>query len=161
MYGAILGFQKRVWWPKWTPASSNNFIEILAIFQTPLFCVFFRHPHLLNRLHFPRNAHASQSGNVWNSRGNNTKIVNNQEKRNNRVLAELDNFGLKMMDLCTAIHQSTASLLHPRSAWTLHPRWFILYGTALPQSNLRKISFFTRLLMINRRRRSSYRYEYF
>ena len=22
IYGAILGFQKRVWWPKWTPASS-------------------------------------------------------------------------------------------------------------------------------------------
>ena len=22
MYGAIFGFQKRVWWPKWTPASS-------------------------------------------------------------------------------------------------------------------------------------------
>jgi len=63
-----------------------------------------------------------------------------------------------MIDLRTTIHQSTESLLHPRSAWTLHPWWFILYGTALPgrrQSNLRKISFFTRLLMINRRRRSS------
>src|SRR6516162_8645717 len=23
MYGAILGFHRRVWWPKWTPASSS------------------------------------------------------------------------------------------------------------------------------------------
>src|SRR6516225_7462128 len=23
MYGAILGFHRRVWWPKWTPASSR------------------------------------------------------------------------------------------------------------------------------------------
>jgi hypothetical protein len=23
-----LGFQRRVWWPKWTPASSNSFMVI-------------------------------------------------------------------------------------------------------------------------------------
>src|SRR3954465_15876369 len=23
----IFGFQRRVWWPKWTPASSNSFME--------------------------------------------------------------------------------------------------------------------------------------
>ena len=27
MYGRILGFQRRVWWPKWTPASSSWRIE--------------------------------------------------------------------------------------------------------------------------------------
>ena len=27
MYGRILGFQRRVWWPKWTPASSSCRIE--------------------------------------------------------------------------------------------------------------------------------------
>ena len=27
MYGFILGFQRRVWWPKWTPASSSWRIE--------------------------------------------------------------------------------------------------------------------------------------
>src|SRR6185369_14553373 len=26
MYGFIFGFQRRVWCPKWTPASSNSFI---------------------------------------------------------------------------------------------------------------------------------------
>src|SRR5688572_21940124 len=26
----ILGFQRRVWWPKWTPASSNCFIVTTA-----------------------------------------------------------------------------------------------------------------------------------
>src|SRR5947207_12405418 len=28
MYSFIFGFQRRVWWPKWTPASSNSFIVI-------------------------------------------------------------------------------------------------------------------------------------
>ena len=23
----IFGFQRRVWWPKWTPASSSSFME--------------------------------------------------------------------------------------------------------------------------------------
>ena len=27
MNGRILGFQRRVWWPKWTPASSSCRIE--------------------------------------------------------------------------------------------------------------------------------------
>ena len=27
MYGFIFGFQRRVWWPKWTPASSSWRIE--------------------------------------------------------------------------------------------------------------------------------------
>jgi hypothetical protein len=27
MNGRILGFQRRVWWPKWTPASSSWRIE--------------------------------------------------------------------------------------------------------------------------------------
>ena len=28
MYGFIFGFQRLVWWPKWTPASSRSFIAI-------------------------------------------------------------------------------------------------------------------------------------
>ncbi len=28
MNGRILGFQRRVWWPKWTPASSSCRIEM-------------------------------------------------------------------------------------------------------------------------------------
>src|SRR5713226_2188387 len=28
MYSFIFGFQRRVWWPKWTPASSSSFIVI-------------------------------------------------------------------------------------------------------------------------------------
>src|SRR5208282_3875851 len=28
IYSFIFGFQRRVWWPKWTPASSNSFMEI-------------------------------------------------------------------------------------------------------------------------------------
>jgi hypothetical protein len=28
MNGFILGFQRRVWWPKWTPASSSCRIEV-------------------------------------------------------------------------------------------------------------------------------------
>src|SRR5699024_6113131 len=31
MYFFILGFQRRVWWPKWTPASRSCFIETTAI----------------------------------------------------------------------------------------------------------------------------------
>src|SRR5215510_8733336 len=31
MYGFILGFQRLVWCPKWTPASSSCFIEISLI----------------------------------------------------------------------------------------------------------------------------------
>ena len=30
MYRFILGFQRRVWWPKWTPASSRSFIAMVA-----------------------------------------------------------------------------------------------------------------------------------
>ena len=26
MYSFIFGFQRRVWWPKWTPASSRSFM---------------------------------------------------------------------------------------------------------------------------------------
>ena len=28
MYGFIFGFQRLVWWPKWTPASNRSFIAI-------------------------------------------------------------------------------------------------------------------------------------
>src|SRR3981189_932127 len=28
IYSFIFGFHRRVWWPKWTPASSNSFIVI-------------------------------------------------------------------------------------------------------------------------------------
>src|SRR5260370_3197459 len=35
MYSFILGFQRLVWCPKWTPASSNSFMVILAK-QPPL-----------------------------------------------------------------------------------------------------------------------------
>ena len=31
MYGAILGFQKRVWWPKCTPASSMSRMVMSAM----------------------------------------------------------------------------------------------------------------------------------
>ena len=27
----IFGFQRRVWWPKWTPASSSSFMETTGI----------------------------------------------------------------------------------------------------------------------------------
>ncbi len=30
MYSFIFGFQRFVWWPKWTPASSRSFIAIAA-----------------------------------------------------------------------------------------------------------------------------------
>src|SRR5262245_19118954 len=30
----ILGFQRRVWWPKWTPASSSSFMETTAMSST-------------------------------------------------------------------------------------------------------------------------------
>src|SRR6187401_3785731 len=31
MYFFIFGFQRRVWWPKWTPASSRSFIATSLI----------------------------------------------------------------------------------------------------------------------------------
>src|SRR4029453_14769412 len=31
MYFAIFGFQRLVWWPKWTPASRSSFMVICAI----------------------------------------------------------------------------------------------------------------------------------
>src|SRR3972149_6431341 len=30
MYSFIFGFQRRVWWPKWTPASSSSFMVSVA-----------------------------------------------------------------------------------------------------------------------------------
>src|SRR6185369_13567057 len=30
MYSFIFGFQRFVWWPKWTPASSRSFIAVAA-----------------------------------------------------------------------------------------------------------------------------------
>ena len=30
MYGFIFGFQRRVWWPKWTPASSSWRMETVG-----------------------------------------------------------------------------------------------------------------------------------
>ncbi|GMV69345.1 MAG: hypothetical protein AMXMBFR76_17840 [Pseudomonadota bacterium] len=35
MYGAMRGFQNRVWWPKWTPASSNWRMEMSGMIKTP------------------------------------------------------------------------------------------------------------------------------
>jgi hypothetical protein len=32
MYSAIFGFQRRVWCPKWTPASSSCFMDTTAMF---------------------------------------------------------------------------------------------------------------------------------
>src|SRR5581483_6144497 len=42
----ILGFQRRVWWPKCTPASSSSLIPIWATAYNSLFCVWldFRPP---------------------------------------------------------------------------------------------------------------------
>src|SRR5450755_214470 len=37
MYGFIFGFQRRVWWPKWTPASSSWRIEIVGTGKDLLF----------------------------------------------------------------------------------------------------------------------------
>ena len=31
----IFGFQRRVWWPKWTPASRSSFMETTATGETP------------------------------------------------------------------------------------------------------------------------------
>src|SRR5712692_7676927 len=36
MYSFIFGFQRLVWWPKWTPASSNSFIEISTAKVPPI-----------------------------------------------------------------------------------------------------------------------------
>jgi hypothetical protein len=35
MYGRILGFQRRVWWPKWTPASSSWRMETDGMGEGP------------------------------------------------------------------------------------------------------------------------------
>src|SRR5438105_8675232 len=35
MYFCIFGFQRLVWWPKWTPASSSSFIVSVAIRLSP------------------------------------------------------------------------------------------------------------------------------
>src|SRR5580700_9542434 len=39
MYSFILGFQRLVWCPKWTPASSNSFMVILANQPPHLVCI--------------------------------------------------------------------------------------------------------------------------
>src|SRR3990172_7114315 len=44
MNGRILGFQRRVWWPKWTPASSSCRIETDGTGQILLFGCFRRGP---------------------------------------------------------------------------------------------------------------------
>src|SRR5438094_3316704 len=36
MYSFIFGFQRLVWWPKWTPASSRSFIAIAAKLSSSL-----------------------------------------------------------------------------------------------------------------------------
>src|SRR5947207_3232560 len=35
MYGFMRGFQRRVWWPKWTPASSNSRRETVVMCVLP------------------------------------------------------------------------------------------------------------------------------
>src|SRR5256714_10796088 len=45
MNGRILGFQRRVWWPKWTPASSRCRIETDGTVCDLLFGSFLRGPH--------------------------------------------------------------------------------------------------------------------
>ena len=37
MYGFIFGFQRRVWWPKWTPASSSWRMETVGTGKDLLF----------------------------------------------------------------------------------------------------------------------------
>ena len=44
MNGFILGFQRRVWWPKWTPASSSCRIETDGTVSDLLFGSFLRGP---------------------------------------------------------------------------------------------------------------------
>ena len=44
MYGRILGFQRRVWWPKWTPASNSCRIETAGTSEDLLFGSFRREP---------------------------------------------------------------------------------------------------------------------
>src|SRR5215213_35890 len=39
MNGFILGFQRRVWWPKWTPASSSCRIEMAGTVVGPPGCI--------------------------------------------------------------------------------------------------------------------------
>src|SRR5918999_5728646 len=36
----ILGFQRRVWWPKWTPASSSSLMPISVAKESAPFCLF-------------------------------------------------------------------------------------------------------------------------
>src|SRR6266540_508384 len=45
IYGFIFGFQRLVWCPKWTPASSNCFIEISPTLFSFSFDLPFRHFH--------------------------------------------------------------------------------------------------------------------
>src|SRR6266540_927997 len=45
IYGFIFGFQRLVWCPKWTPASSNCFIEISPMLFSFSFDLPFRHFH--------------------------------------------------------------------------------------------------------------------
>src|SRR6266571_7054350 len=52
MYSFILGFQRLVWCPKWTPASSNSFMVMLANQPPHLVCIF-RIPCGCSRLPFP------------------------------------------------------------------------------------------------------------
>src|SRR6266571_6968484 len=52
MYSFILGFQRLVWCPKWTPASSNSFMVMLANQPPHLVCIF-RMPCGCSRLPFP------------------------------------------------------------------------------------------------------------
>ena len=42
MYGRIFGFQRLVWWPKWTPASSSCRIETDGTVSDLLFGSFLR-----------------------------------------------------------------------------------------------------------------------
>jgi hypothetical protein len=39
MYSFILGFQRLVWCPKWTPASSSSFMVMLANQPPRLVCI--------------------------------------------------------------------------------------------------------------------------
>src|SRR5450759_1123446 len=45
MYGFIFGFQRRVWCPKWTPASRSAFIETTDMTRPPCFGFFLRPRH--------------------------------------------------------------------------------------------------------------------
>src|SRR5450756_2195976 len=62
MYGFIFGFQRRVWCPKWTPASCRAFIVTTAMTLPPVPVVFRpRHPLMVSVTAYERHRRGTGS----------------------------------------------------------------------------------------------------